>query len=51
MHITPSNTIQFIKYPDDCGTNFKPGEEALAFFLFDLASCIQDDSQPPPPPR
>jgi hypothetical protein len=51
MHITPSNTIQFLKYPDDCGTNFKPGEEALAFFLFDLASCIQDDSQPPPPPR
>jgi hypothetical protein len=26
------------------------GEQTLAFMFFDLGSCIQDDSKPPPPP-
>ena len=37
-------------YPAGCNTALKPGENLLAFFFFDLASCIQNDSAPPAPP-
>jgi hypothetical protein len=37
-------------YPAGCNTPLKPGENLLAFFFFDLASCIQNDGQPPAPP-
>jgi len=36
-------------FPDACGTDLQNGEQALAFFLFDVAACIQDDTKPPPP--
>jgi hypothetical protein len=37
-------------YPAGCVQPLKEGEATLAFFFFDLASCIQNDGQPPPPP-
>jgi hypothetical protein len=37
-------------YPAGCESALKPGENLLAFFFFDLASCIQNDSEAPKPP-
>jgi hypothetical protein len=37
-------------YPNSCNTPLKPGENLLAFFFFDLASCIQNEAEPPKPP-
>jgi hypothetical protein len=45
-HITSSSTILIEDYPEDCGTELLEGEEVLAFFFFDVASCIQDDGAP-----
>lgn len=38
-------------YPASCNTPLNPAEHLLAFFFFDLASCIQDDTKPPEPPQ
>jgi hypothetical protein len=37
-------------FPASCGAQFSPGETAMAFLLFDLSACIQDDSKPVVPP-
>ena len=37
-------------YPTTCNTPLNPSENMLAFFFFDLASCIQKDNEPPRPP-
>lgn len=38
------------KFPQDCGTKLNKGEESLAFLLFDLAACVQNDGKPVAPP-
>jgi hypothetical protein len=38
-------------YPKGCQSSLKEGEKLLAFFFFDLASCIQNETQPPMPPQ
>jgi hypothetical protein len=39
-------------FPAGCSAPMSEGEKAFAFFFFDLASCIQNESEPPkvPPP-
>ena len=37
-------------YPRSCTTPLKEGEASLSFFFFDLASCIQNEKEPPPVP-
>lgn len=45
-----SNPPTLRPFPKNCGTELDKGEIALAFFLFDLAACIQDDTKPVEPP-
>ena len=45
----PPDTVDST-YPAGCNTPLKPGENLLAFFFFDLVSCIQNDSAPPTAP-
>ncbi|GAC1351793.1 MAG: hypothetical protein NVS3B20_07150 [Polyangiales bacterium] len=37
-------------FPKGCSSKLGAGEEAFAFFFFDLASCIQKEGEPPKPP-
>jgi len=37
-------------YPTSCNSPLKPAENLLTFFFFDLASCIQNEAEPPKPP-
>jgi len=44
-HINMSDTID-ASYPAGCSSPLAQGEAAFAYFFFDLASCIQNDSGP-----
>jgi len=46
----PATALPDNNFPASCGTTLTPEEKALAFLFFDLASCIQDERQPPTPP-
>ncbi|MBK7397371.1 MAG: carboxypeptidase regulatory-like domain-containing protein [Myxococcales bacterium] len=48
-HINQTDAID-ATFPAGCKSAIKVGEEAFAFFFFDLASCIQKDGEPPKPP-
>jgi hypothetical protein len=48
-HINGTDTVDS-SYPAGCKSPIKQGEEAFAFFFFDLASCIQKESDAPKPP-
>jgi hypothetical protein len=37
-------------FPMGCGTTLNKAEHVLAFFIFDLAACIQEETKPPQPP-
>lgn len=45
-HIAQLSPAEFMHFPDSCGTDLRNGEQVLAFFFFDLAACIQEDSKP-----
>ncbi len=48
-HINQTDQIS-TTFPAGCTSPIKAGEEAFAFFFFDLASCIQKEGDPPAPP-
>ena len=50
VHVGESDTVGS-GFPSGCTGAFTPQEKMMVFFLFDLASCIQDDTQPVNPPR
>ena len=45
-----------MQFPTECGQQnpvapgYDSNETAIEFLFFDLSTCIQDDTQPPPPP-
>jgi hypothetical protein len=49
-HITTALDVMIKSYPTDCGAQLENGEQVLAFFFYDVASCIQDDKKPPEVP-
>ncbi|GAC1573833.1 MAG: hypothetical protein NVS3B20_05550 [Polyangiales bacterium] len=44
------NDVVDATFPNGCVSKINEGEEAFAFFFFDLASCIQKEGEPPKPP-
>jgi hypothetical protein len=53
VHVTadrPRSTAPPPPFPTACGTELTQSEHVLAFLLFDLAACIQEDTTPPAPP-
>jgi hypothetical protein len=51
-HITAEDMVRppAGSFPMGCGTTLNKAEHVLAFFIFDLAACIQEDTRPPMPP-
>jgi len=49
LNQAPPDTVD-TTYPVSCNSPLKPGEKLLAFFFYDLASCIQNDADAPQPP-
>jgi hypothetical protein len=50
LHLSEPVTAIGDAFPSGCGAELTKAENALAFFLFDLAACIQEDNTPPAPP-
>lgn len=50
VHVGESDTVGS-GFPTGCSGDFTAQEKMMVFFLFDLASCIQDDTAPVNPPR
>ncbi len=50
VHVNNSDQVGAGFPATGCASAMKDGEKMLAFFMFDLASCIQKDSDPPPLP-
>jgi hypothetical protein len=44
------NDVVNAYFPNSCPDPIKPAENLLAFFFFDLASCIQNEQEAPTPP-
>ncbi len=50
VHVGSGDTVDE-SFPGGCSSELTPQEKMMVFFLFDLASCIQDDTKPVNPPR
>ena len=52
VHVTAEDMVRPLpgSFPMGCGTNLNKAEHVLAFFIFDLAACIQKNMRPPIPP-
>jgi hypothetical protein len=52
VHVTAENMVRPLpgSFPMGCGTTLNKAEHVLAFFIFDLAACIQEETKPPQPP-
>jgi hypothetical protein len=52
IHVTAADNFMPGPFPSECGavSDLSPQEKALEFMLFDLSSCIQDDTKTPPIP-
>jgi hypothetical protein len=52
VHVTSENMVRPPpgSFPTGCGTALNKAEHVLAFFIFDLAACIQEEGRPPAPP-
>ncbi len=52
FHIAGGQSGGGTTFPAECDSKpLTPQEKAMEFFLFDLSSCVQDDSKPPVPPK
>lgn len=53
LHITGQDhtTLPDDNFPASCPQVLTPEEKALIFLFFDLASCVQKESDPPSPPK
>ncbi|MGH7328897.1 MAG: hypothetical protein ACREJX_11165, partial [Polyangiaceae bacterium] len=51
VHVGDAPTEDTSNFPTNCGTDLSAQEKMMVFFLFDLASCIQDDKGAVNPPR
>ena len=50
FHVTGVGTSGGPAFPDYCsGGDLTPQEKVLAYMLFDLAACVSEDGEPPPP--
>jgi hypothetical protein len=51
VHLSAHVSAAFLsQFPQGCASALQSSEQALAFFLFDVAACIQDETKPPLPP-
>lgn len=50
MHIGSGGGDVDSSFPSSCTKNLSAQEKVLAFLLFDLSSCIQDETKDPTPP-
>jgi hypothetical protein len=53
VHVTAEGMVRppAGSFPMGCGTMLNKAEHVLAFFIFDLAACIQEETKPPLPPK
>ena len=51
IHVASTQPDSHSPFPKGCAVGgLSPQEKALEFLLFDLSSCVTDETQPPPPP-
>jgi hypothetical protein len=52
VHVTAEDMVRPPpgSFPMGCGAALNKAEHVLAFFIFDLAACIQEETKPPAPP-